>query len=137
RRPRPDRARARDSRAEGVEEKPRDELRIEVGALLRHRLAARRDLEDVLDPGRAHEQGDGSLAVVDSANGLAPVRRVAQALLAEPVDALDVELARSVDRLLGDTVVDADRGPVAFEPAELVQGRFRVPALLAGKQIRA
>ena len=87
------RATGRSSWLERVEEQAREQLGIEVGALLRHRLAARRDLEDVFDPSRPHQHGDRRLALVDRANGLAPVGRVRETLVAEPVDELDVELA--------------------------------------------
>src|SRR3954452_9113569 len=74
------------------EEQAGDELRIEVGALLRHRLATLRDREDVLDPGRAHEHGDLRLTGIDRPHGLLPVGGVADALMAKTVDELHVEL---------------------------------------------
>ena len=95
------------------------------------------DLEDVLDPGRAHEHRDGRLALVDGAHRLAPVGRVAQALLAEPVDELHVELACAVDGQLGAPVVDDDGGPAAFEPAELLERGLGIVALVARRAGRA
>ena len=62
-------------RHSGQEQKAGDELRIEVGALLRHRLAALGDGEHVLDPGRAHQHRDLRRAGVDRAHRLVPVGR--------------------------------------------------------------
>src|SRR5437762_405813 len=74
------------------EQQAGDELRIEVGALLRHRLAPLGDDEHVLDPRRAHQHRHGGLAGVDRPHRLVPVGRVADPVVPEPVDEADVEL---------------------------------------------
>src|SRR5439155_1219187 len=79
------------SSAKRQEEQAGDELRVEVRALLRHRLAPFGDGEDVLDPRGPHQHGDLGVTRVDRADGLPPVGRVADPLVAEPVDEPDVE----------------------------------------------
>ena len=92
RRPRRGRPRARASQR--VEEEAGDQLREEVGRLLRQHLAAARVGEDVLDPRRAHQVRDRRLAVAGRA--AAPRRRRAcrDPVVAQRVDELDVEQAR-------------------------------------------
>src|SRR6185295_11546029 len=106
----------------GQEQETGDELGIEVGALLGHRLAALGDREHVLDPGRTHQHRDLGLARVHRAHGLVAVRRVADALVSEPVDERDVELSLTVDREAGLPVsVDDGGGAIwrnAFERRE-------------------
>ena len=91
------------------EQETADELRVEVGALLRHRLAALGDGEDVLDPGRAHQHRDLGLTRVDGAYRLLPIRCVADAVVPEPVDELYVELV-PVNRQLERAVVTVEHG---------------------------
>src|SRR5215210_7359507 len=95
------------------EQKAGNELRVEVSALLRHRLAALGDREDVFDARRPHEHGYLGLAFVHRAHRLLPVRCVADALVAEPVDETDVELAFAVHRELRAAVaIENGCGPV-------------------------
>jgi hypothetical protein len=51
-------------------------------------------VEDVLDPGRAEQEGAVGRAAADAFDGVRRVGRVADALAAEPVDQLRVELTR-------------------------------------------
>ena len=100
---------------------------MEVGALLRHRLAALGDRKDVLDPRRSHQHRDRRVALVDCADGFPPVRRVADALVAEPVDQPDIELALPVDRQLGVAVaIDDGRRTVTGELFKCAEGAFRI-----------
>src|SRR3954464_3448146 len=73
------------------EQEPGGQLREEVRRLLRHDLAAARDLEDVLDPRRAERDPPPGLAAVDGGDALLAVRRVRDARRREPVDEVDVE----------------------------------------------
>src|SRR5437764_7619915 len=55
------------------------ELRIEERALLRHHVAAARDLPDVLDTRRAQEEGCLGIAAIDGRDRLFTARRVGEA----------------------------------------------------------
>src|SRR5579871_93631 len=68
------------------------QLRIEERALLRHHVAAPRDLPDVLDPRRAEQEGGLGLAAVDGGDRLPRVRRVRHAGRLQAVDDDRVEL---------------------------------------------
>ena len=85
------------------------------------------DSEDVLDPSRAHQDGDRRVALVDGPDRLLPVRRVADALVAEPVDKPDVELAFAVDGQLRIAVAVDDGGrAVAGELLKRAEGTLRI-----------
>ena len=90
------------SRRHRVEQKTRQRLREEVRALRRHRLAAARHGEDVLDPWRAEDERRVRRATVDLGESVLEARRVADSVEAVAVDELDVELAFA-------TVDDPDR----------------------------
>ena len=92
----------------GSIEKPGRELRIEERALLRHHVAAPRDLPDVLDPRRAEEERRRRLAAVDRRDRLVAVRRVRHALERERRDDLGVETV-AVQQLVA---ARRDRGQV-------------------------
>src|SRR5215211_2519147 len=109
--------------AEREEEQARKQLRIEVCRLLREGLAPRRSREDLVDPGWADEVGDGRLALVDAPDGLAPVGRVGDALVPQPVHELDVEhtvVARRQARATGH-VFDG-RSAILRQPLERPDG---------------
>src|SRR6266480_4468117 len=72
-----------------LKQKARSQLRIEVGRLLRQHLALARAGEHVLDPRRPEQERSLGLAVVDGRDRFAALRRVADALRRQGVDAVD------------------------------------------------
>src|SRR5207247_1517799 len=65
------------SRSQREEQQSGRKLGVEVGALLRQRLAALDDVAHLLDRGRAQQQSSAGLAAVDPRHGLVRPRRVA------------------------------------------------------------
>ena len=110
-----------------VEEQAARQLREEVRRLLRHHLAAPRALEDVLDPRRPEQEGAVELARVDARDRLVEIGRVAEPLVPdEPVDELDVELARLARRPGTSSPCDSrPRGRVVGQAGEPGDGRRR------------
>ena len=76
-----------------MEEQARDQLGIEVGALLRHRFAAPRHLEDILDPKRPDEEGALGPSLLDLGDGLVDRGGVSHVCRRVRFDELDVQLA--------------------------------------------
>src|SRR6266508_4259432 len=97
-----------------MEEQARGELRIEVGALLRHRLAPTRDGPDVLDARGAEQEGGLGLAAVDGGDSLLATWRIADALGRDALHDLDVEPV-AVEQLVAAVAVQDD-------PRQLVTG---------------
>ena len=103
-------------RSQLVEEQAREQLGIEVGALLRHPSARRGDRAHLLDRRRAQQERRLRLAAVDERDCLVRARRVARARRCRAARARRVELAlagastsaspRSVDEERGLLVVD-------------------------------
>src|SRR4051812_34224359 len=73
------------------EEQPARQLRIEERALLRHHVAAPRDLPHVVDPRRAEQERALGVAAVDRRLGVGALRRVRHALGMDRVDHLRIE----------------------------------------------
>ena len=103
-----------------VEEQAARQLGEEVRRLLGHHLAAAGTLEHVLDPRGPKQKCPVELAGVDARDGLVEIGRVADPLVTdEPIDELDVELARLADDREGDAPAIADRvGPVVRQAGE-------------------
>src|SRR5262249_12916963 len=105
------RAGANPSRLEWVEQEPGQQLGKEVRRLGGHHLAPARAVEDILDPSRPKQECRIRLGVVGPPHRLPPVGRVRDALVAEAVDELDVELSRLAAYVSGAVarVADGDR----------------------------
>src|SRR4029077_14953410 len=84
---------ARTTRVERVEDAAGKRLGIEVGALGRHPLAAKRNRKDVVDAGLSEQKGHVGPATIHGGNGILGVTRVRDPLEPVPIDELRVELA--------------------------------------------
>src|SRR5262249_51813589 len=85
---------ARESSSQSVkreEQQPARQLRIEERALLRHDIAAARDLPHVLDPRRTEQERSLRLAAVDGRDRFGSGRRVRHAPGRQRVDDLRIE----------------------------------------------
>src|SRR3954470_8708802 len=96
-----------------VEQQARGELGEEVGALLRHRLAALRDRTHLLDRRRAKEERRLGAPGVDRGDGLLHLGRVADAFRLEALDEGRVELGfGALEHARLAVTVERDRRPV-------------------------
>src|SRR5438045_7924220 len=92
-----------------MEKQARGELRIEVRALLRHRLAAARDAPDVLDARGPEQEGRLRVAPVDGRDRLIALRCVGDALGCDALHHLDVERV-ALEQLVPPVAVEHDAG---------------------------
>src|SRR5262249_51817105 len=83
--------------AQGEEEEPRQQLGEEVRALLRHRLASRRDVAHGVDRRRPQQHRHRGFPLVDAPPRLLDARRVGDPLVAEPVDERGVQTGPGLD----------------------------------------
>src|SRR5919198_58499 len=90
-----------------MEEQARGELRIEVRALLRHRLAAPGDRPHVLDPGRPQQERRLGVAAVDRRDRLLALRRVGDAFRMDLFDDVDIEVV-AFEQLVAAAAVEDD-----------------------------